>query len=486
VPPPLARERQGALALGALFVAACGAAPGKARLPLPRAEESRLQITGTAQLKELTATGMERFEIELLLKNLGGPRRLTRAEILLASEGGWSFALGDWLEARRPLVGPDLNLLAGAQRPAHLTYMWSAPIVSFLLRVEAIDEAGAPEANLIQIPIVRPGFAAPPLLPVTASGFLSLQAPLEIIPLSNGKRWISLVGQVANVTGRPLTLTRFRIVARRAGGGTILDRDLRSTLQIQKSAATVVPFLYGFEVPSEVTAGELSLAAGISIEGDPAERTLERSLPFAEAAAMRVSAPVRGTWIWRSGPGEPALNVHTPWPEQRYAYDLSVVRGVDGKDASFAGDARQNESFFAWDQPVLAAAPGTVVEVVDDVTDNRGRTADLKALPRRNARVVLRHAEDRFTVYMHIRKGSAVLKVGQEVKAGELLARVGNAGFSTEPHLHFAGFRIDATGRAQAQALEVVPLKTVRGEATRGVPVGGLVYVSEAPEASAR
>jgi len=37
---------------------------------------------------------------------------------------------------------------------------------------------------------------------------------------------------------------------------------------------------------------------------------------------------------------------------------------------------------------------------------------------------VLRHGEDRFTVYAHIRKQSALVKVGQDVKAGETLAVV--------------------------------------------------------------
>jgi murein DD-endopeptidase MepM/ murein hydrolase activator NlpD len=479
VPPLLRRLLEGAVALGALTLTACGAAPVLARSEPPRAEERGLEITGTARIKELSALGMERFDIELLLKNQGGPRRLTRAEILLASEGGWSFALGDPLEKRGSLFGLGPDVRAQAERHASLTYWWSAPIVAFLLRVEAIDEAGAPEARLVQIPVERPGFAKPAALPLTDAGFLALQGPIEIVPLSNGKRWISLVGQVANVTGRPLTVTRFRLTARGEGGKGILDTDLRSAFPIKHNAATVVPFLYGFEVPGEVKAGVLTLDAGLAIEGGEGERSLGRSVPFAAAEPLRVSSPIRGTWIWRNGPGEPVLNVHTPWPEQRYAYDLSVLRDVGGRRVSFEGDAQQNESFFAWDQPVLAAAAGTVVEVVDDVTDNRGRTPALSSLPRRNARIVLRHGADRFTAYIHVRKGSAVVKVGQEVQAGEVLARVGNAGFSTEPHLHFAAFKIDATGRVQAVPMEIDKLRTASGEEVSGVPMGGALYVSE-------
>ena len=156
-----------------------------------------------------------------------------------------------------------------------------------------------------------------------------------------------------------------------------------------------------------------------------------------------------------------------------------MLRGDPGHRSSFEGDADKNESFFAWDQPIRAAADGTVVEVVDDVPDNFGRTMNPANVSKRNARVVLRHGKDRYTIYAHLRQGSAKVLAGQEVKAGDLLGRVGNAGFSSEPHLHFACFQIDATGRVRALPIEASGLKTTAGEEVRGVPVGSALYVSE-------
>jgi murein DD-endopeptidase MepM/ murein hydrolase activator NlpD len=418
------RLRYRSSALVIMFVSGCGGAP---RLTHPtQVPADALQITGTARLDELSEAGMEHIEVSLLL-----------------------------------------------------TYWWSAPITSFLLRVDAINDDGAPEAQLVQIPVARPGFAAPKALPIHVDGFLSLQEPVELVPLSNGKRWLALTGQVVNVSGRELTLKRFRLVVRREGGAPIVDRELRTVSPIVNNAATVVPFVVGLELPSDVTDGTITLDAAVTMAGDAAPRPLSRSLAFAPASPMRLSPPVLGTWIWRNGPGEQAPSVHTPWPEQRYAYDLSVVRDVAGKRTSFDGDANRNESFFAWDQPILAAADGTVVEVVDDVTDNPGRTANPGGRWGRNARIVLRHGQDRFTVYLHLRKGSAVVRAGQEVKAGDVIGRVGNAGFSTEPHLHFACFKIDATGRPRALPMEMAQLKTESGDRLSGVPVSGLSYVSE-------
>ncbi len=40
-------------------------------------------------------------------------------------------------------------------------------------------------------------------------------------------------------------------------------------------------------------------------------------------------------------------------------------------------------------------------------------------------------------VYLHLKKGSVSVTEGQRVEQGSLLARSGNTGNSTGPHLHF-------------------------------------------------
>lgn len=49
--------------------------------------------------------------------------------------------------------------------------------------------------------------------------------------------------------------------------------------------------------------------------------------------------------------------------------------------------------------------------------------------------IVLRHRGSYSTVYMHLSKIN--VKVGQRVKIGEMIARSGNTGISTGPHLHY-------------------------------------------------
>lgn len=50
--------------------------------------------------------------------------------------------------------------------------------------------------------------------------------------------------------------------------------------------------------------------------------------------------------------------------------------------------------------------------------------------------VVVRHANNIYTVYMHM-PGHSPLSVGTNVSAGQQIGRVGSTGHSTGPHLHF-------------------------------------------------
>lgn len=86
---------------------------------------------------------------------------------------------------------------------------------------------------------------------------------------------------------------------------------------------------------------------------------------------------------------------------------------------------------------IRAARGGSIAVVKDSYSDvggsveNRGQT---------NAIYVL-HDDGTFGVYAHLRRGSALVRPGQRVQAGQILAQSGNSGYSTGPHLHFAILR---------------------------------------------
>lgn len=159
--------------------------------------------------------------------------------------------------------------------------------------------------------------------------------------------------------------------------------------------------------------------------------------PAADAPDSNASyrVPFDGTW-WVFWGGETELhNYHAATPSQRYAYDLVIWK--DG--ATFSGDGSRNEDYWAWGQPVLAPASGTVVDVVTGVSDlepnlplqERGAANN----PAGN-HVVIETAENEYLFVAHMQQGSVQVEVGDEVQAGDQLGLTGNSGNSSEPHIH--------------------------------------------------
>ena len=82
---------------------------------------------------------------------------------------------------------------------------------------------------------------------------------------------------------------------------------------------------------------------------------------------------------------------------------------------------------------------GEIVHVVDEVADN---TAFGPNRPYGvGNHVVVRMDTDVYVVIGHLRRTSVECRVGQHVLAGEVLARVGNSGWTERPHVHIQAMR---------------------------------------------
>lgn len=141
--------------------------------------------------------------------------------------------------------------------------------------------------------------------------------------------------------------------------------------------------------------------------------------------------PVQGAWnvLWGGRTWED--NRHASVSDMRYALDLLVVKN----GTSFAKRGLRNEDYYAWRQPVVAPGPGTVAVAEDGTADN---------LPNRPVPgnlygnyIVIDHGTGEYSLLGHLENGSVRVKVGESVSAGQLLARTGNSGMSTEPHVHY-------------------------------------------------
>jgi murein DD-endopeptidase MepM/ murein hydrolase activator NlpD len=97
---------------------------------------------------------------------------------------------------------------------------------------------------------------------------------------------------------------------------------------------------------------------------------------------------------------------------------------------------------------VLAARDGKVLRLRDQEIDSAKTPADLKTLRENNTEcgngVLLEHGPGLFTQYCHLKQGSVKVKQGQKVKAGEVIAQIGQSGAAEFPHVHFAVIWEDA------------------------------------------
>jgi murein DD-endopeptidase MepM/ murein hydrolase activator NlpD len=154
----------------------------------------------------------------------------------------------------------------------------------------------------------------------------------------------------------------------------------------------------------------------------------------------RFTLPFSGTW-WVAGGHEPVADVpHRLGPSQEFAYDFLQL-GSEGR--SFRTEGQTNEDYYAYGQPILAAAAGTVVAALDGIPENRpGEVPATEDMIREvnlalGNHVILDHGHQEYTFYAHLQTGSVSVQAGEPVRQGKILGRCGNSGHSTEPHLHF-------------------------------------------------
>lgn len=169
------------------------------------------------------------------------------------------------------------------------------------------------------------------------------------------------------------------------------------------------------------------------------------SLLLAEFEAEQPGEPLSYAHQFRYALGDPAARPRAyryPLPWQGGPFRLS--QGPNGRYSHFGPKGR-----YAMDiampegTPIIAARAGVVVKVENGQS---GRGTD----PSGNF-VRVMHDDGTMGVYLHLMRGSVVVREGERVGLGAALARSGNTGNSSGPHLHFV------VQRNVGLALESIP-----------------------------
>lgn len=179
------------------------------------------------------------------------------------------------------------------------------------------------------------------------------------------------------------------------------------------------------------------------------------------AANIRVPSaePMRVYW----GGDDVDANYHVLYPDQRFAYDLVIEpAGIGSPDL---------EAYGCYGTTVLAPADGSIVVAHDGEPDRTpGDVVD--AEPAAGNHVAILLPSKTYLLLAHLQPGSLAVGIGDVVKSGDPIARCGNSGRTSEPHVHIHHQRQDPREYPFGFA-EGLPLFFVDNDGPR-LPKGGV------------
>ncbi len=153
--------------------------------------------------------------------------------------------------------------------------------------------------------------------------------------------------------------------------------------------------------------------------------------------SITVKWPLKEKTIVGWGGNSVSLNEpHAIWASERWAYDLVMEpENVGSKNLSDYG---------IYDKEVVAPVSGTIIAAYDDEEDILPNTEEFLSMEGNHVYIKIDET-DTFLLLNHLKKGSVNVQVGDKVKEGQVIGKVGNSGSTSEPHLHIHHQRQDPT-----------------------------------------
>jgi urea transporter len=147
--------------------------------------------------------------------------------------------------------------------------------------------------------------------------------------------------------------------------------------------------------------------------------------------------PFFGEWFITQG-HDGSITHKEDW---KYAWDFEIK---DEKDSIYKDEGKSVDDYYCYNLPVAASLDGKVTKVINNVPDNKIGDVNLKN--NWGNTVIIDHEQGLFSATSHLKTDEITVKVGDEVKKGEIIGKCGNSGRSPVPHLHFQFQASDKVG----------------------------------------
>lgn len=173
---------------------------------------------------------------------------------------------------------------------------------------------------------------------------------------------------------------------------------------------------------------------------------------ISSSGPITIGPPLKGkNWIALNGccePGWPHRSTPLPLNGNLVAGQLFAIdwKRTNDQGAFYTGDRTKNQSYVDYGSEVIAVADGTVAATLDGQEANTPGIlpADSPVLgPKLTVQnvdgnhIVLDLGNGAYAFYAHLLKDSLQVKVGDKVRRGQALAKLGNTGNANASHLHF-------------------------------------------------
>jgi len=120
-----------------------------------------------------------------------------------------------------------------------------------------------------------------------------------------------------------------------------------------------------------------------------------------------------------------------------------LIKAMSDPRAHFAHGKHAIDFILPEGTKIFAPKAGTVVDI--KVNSKKGG-ADPKYNNMKYLNyLTIQHSNGEFSQYAHLKYKGALVKMGDNVRQGQLIALSGNTGFSVAPHLHFQVLKLNNT-----------------------------------------